>query len=302
LRGRNTEVRLTFVRHSQKASGRIFAQDLGGISVSSISEAGKARARAFGRAELTGRTFNKAYATKVDRTRETLESAFQGAGLEAKILQDGKEARAFFTLPSADWNKEFIEQYDAKMEPRRAEYLTTHFPDKKFNELTPDEQETVAEYAEEPAMEWYLSFEDKRPDPNTLSPREDAAKVAFKINRLINLPDFMPEGKSVDLVSSGHKTSTEAFLKYVIQREVDGRKVTGFERLEEIGGSLKILDSWDLEVKKDSHGVKTATITLRRENGETQRFDLNFQALRALAREGAKLLGVKGKKIDQLRG
>lgn len=89
MRGRNTEVRMTFVRHSQKASGRIFAQDLGGISTSSISGAGKVRARAFGEAELSGRQPNKAYATKVDRTRETLAAAFQGAGLEAKILQDG---------------------------------------------------------------------------------------------------------------------------------------------------------------------------------------------------------------------
>lgn len=300
LRGRNTEVRLTFVRHSQKASGRVFAQDLGGISASSISEAGKARARAFGEAKLSGRALSKAYATKVDRTRETLEQAFQGAGLDAKILQDGKEVRSFFALPAQAGSPEFNKQYEALMAPGRQEYIAKHFPGKKFDDLTPDEQEQVAEYAEEPAMEWYLSFGDRRPDPGTPSPREDAARVAFKINRLVNLPDFIPEGKSVDLVSSGHKTSTEAFLKYVIQREVNGRKVTGFERLEEIGGSLKILDSWDLQVKNDPQGQKIATITLRRENGETQTFGIDFEALRALAHEGAQLLGAQEKKIDQL--
>jgi hypothetical protein len=146
------------------------------------------------------------------------------------------------------------------MRPEREKYLVEHFPGKKFDDLDSDGQEEVAEYAEEPAFEWYLGFDSQRPDAETPSPREMAASVAFKINRLINLPDFMPSGRSIDLVSAGHKTSTEAFLKYVISREVEGERVVGLNNLSDIGGSLKILDSWDLRVKNDQNGKRLLSL------------------------------------------
>lgn len=297
-RGFNTEIRLTFLRHSQKASGRVFAG--AGISASGISEPGQARARQFGEEQLASREVDKSYATTVNRTRETLEQAFQGAEIDTKILQDGGDLHAYFALPAQKGSPEYNKRYEKIMAPGRETYIAEHFPGKQFDELTTDEQEQVAEYAEEPAMEWYLSFDTERPDTNTASPREDAARVAAKINRLVNLPDFMPENKSADLVSSGHKTSTEAFLKYVIQRTIDGETVTGFNRLEDIGGSLKIMDSWDLDVKNDEKGEKKITITLRRENGDTQTFGIDLDALRELAAEGREQADIQTKKIDAL--
>src|SRR3989338_7196709 len=78
-RGHNTEVRFTFVRHSQKASGHVFAEGSKGLSVSSISETGKQRAEAYGKNQLPSHKITKAYATEIDRTRETLISAFEAA-------------------------------------------------------------------------------------------------------------------------------------------------------------------------------------------------------------------------------
>lgn len=299
--GRNTRVRFTFVRHSQKASGQVFAEGNQTISTSNISEAGKQRAKKYGEDQLSNRKINKAYATEVDRTRETLTSAFQAAGINPKILQESETTQAFFSLPASSMSKKFIGQYDAIMLPKKQQYIDEHYPGKQFKELTPDEQEAAAEYAEEAALEWYLSFGDKRPDEETPSPREQAASVAFKINRLVQLPDYIPSGKSVDLVSSGHKTSTEAFLKYVIERERDGETTVGFNNLEEIGGSLKILDSWDLQIQNDEQGEKRVTLILRRENGETQECRLNISILNQLAKEYIETNNIKPNKIDSFQ-
>ncbi len=283
-RGHATEARFTFLRHSQKASARVFDQ-AGGISLASISEQGLERAKTFGESQFVDRDVTKAYATKVNRTIETLQAAFAAAKINPDILQASNETDKFFSLPAQTGSKEFNEDYEAHMAPHRDAYMAEHFPGKKFDDLNPDEQEEVAEHAEEWAMEWYLAFDRERPDEGTPSPREHAARVAFKINRLVNLPDYMPEGKVVDLVSGGHKTSTEAFLKYCIQRQEGDTVIIGFDKLSEIGGSLKILDSWDLDIKNNEGGEKQITITLRRENGETQVYGVNLPALRELATE-----------------
>ncbi|MBU1037371.1 hypothetical protein KKF32_05125 [Patescibacteria group bacterium] len=245
------------------------------------------------------------YATEVKRTEETLRAAFDAGGIdpETKILEDQnpENIKAFFALPGTSYSDEFLKEYDKRISPRREECLKQQFSGKKLKELTPDQQETVMEYAEEPAIEWYLSLDDKRFDDKTPSPREWARAVAFKMNRLINLPDYMPNDKSVDLVSAGHKTSTEAFLKYAITRKVQGEKVTGFDSLKDIGGSLKILDSWDLQVENDQEGNKQITIILRRENGDTQKFGIDLEVLRQLAQEHITAEdSIDAKKIDNL--
>lgn len=298
--GHKTEIRFTFVRHSQKASGQVFAEGTQGLSASGISESGKQRAAAYGESQLISRSINKAYATEIDRTRETLASAFEAANINPRILQNSDTTQAFFSMPAKVSSEKFRQQYDAIMVPQRQQYIDEHYSGRQFDELTPDEQEAAAEYAEEPAIEWYLAFGDKRPDKETLSPREQAAAVAFKINRLVNLPDYMPNNRSVDLVSAGHKTSTEAFLKYVLERQKDGAALVGFDKLKEIGGSLKILDSWDLQVRDDEKGEKHVKIVLRRENGETQEFGLNVPALTELATEYWRANNLQPNKIDSL--
>ncbi|MFA6524875.1 MAG: hypothetical protein WCT33_01235 [Patescibacteria group bacterium] len=299
--GHNTSVHFTFVRHSQKSSGQVFAEGGKGISRSSISEGGRQRAEVYGRDQMSSRRINKAYATKVDRTKETLNYAFQAAEINPDILQKSDSSQSFFSLPALSGSTEFNRRYDAIMLPERQKFIDGHYPGRQFSELTPDEQEVAAEYAEEPALEWYLSYNNERPDEETPSPREQAASVAFKLNRLVNLTDFMPNGKELDLVSSGHKTSTEALLKYIIERQENGEVVVGFESLEQIGGSLKILDSWDLYVQNDEGGEKHIMMVLRRENGETQEYGLNSSILNELAKEYIEASSLKPKKIDSLQ-
>jgi|SRR3989339_111877 len=299
-RGRNTEISFTFVRHSQKTSGRVYTEDGSELIDADITEKGKSRAADYGREMFSDRQIKKAYATDKDRTRQTLEASFQAAGINPTILQKEEKIRAFFALPATPTSPEFRKKQEDAMRLQRDEYITEHFPGQKFEELGPDGQEEVAEFAEEPAFEWYLSFDNKRPDKDTPSPRELAASVAFKINRLINLPDFMPSDKSIDLVSAGHKTSTEAFLKYTLSREINGKQKVGLQTLAEIGGSLKILDSWDLQIKNNENGEKSVILVLRRENGETKQYGLDLKTVQELAREYFEQNGFKPLKIDSL--
>lgn len=296
--GRDTEATFTFLRHSQKSSGRVFSADGGAISTANISEAGKCRAFDFGEDNLSGRDINKSYGTTSDRTIQTLESIFEGAEISPQILKQKGESKAFFALPALPGSADFNKKYDDISEPIRRQYIHEHFDNIKFDDLNPDQQEEVAEYAEEPAIEWYLAFDEQRPDKDTPSPRECAAAVAFKVNRLINLPDYMKSGAKVDLVSAGHKTSTEAFLKYVLEREVENEKIAGFDFLSEIGGSLKILDGWDLKVKNDIEGKKIVKLILHRENGQQQEFGIDIDVVRQLAQEYMQANSLEALKID----
>ncbi|HCC23384.1 TPA: hypothetical protein DF272_04400 [Candidatus Falkowbacteria bacterium] len=298
-RGKNTEVCFTFVRHSQKKSGNVFIN--GRISLSSLSEGGRQRAQEFGRKVLSGRSINRAYATEIDRTKETLQCALDGAGVGSLILRKKDGMAAFFDLPipeiSADANPKIGEKYVEIMNRRKAEYMAVRYSEQKFDELTPDQQEEIMEFAEEDSIEYLLSEGDEIDETGHRASEYDAAGVAFKVNRLINLPDFMPGGKAIDLVSSGHKTSTEAFLKYAVIQK-NGKH--GFDKLSEIGGSLKILDSWTLTVENDEAGRKKVSFILKREGGDDQKFDLDVAAIKELAKLHMEIKSIIPKKIDEI--
>lgn len=292
----NTELSFTFVRHSQKKSGEVYVGDA--ISTSSISEGGITRARSWGKEQLSGRGVKKGYATCSDRTRETLAAAFESAGINSKILQNSEAVNAFFSFPGSSESASITEEYDRRFKEERLRIMKERYPDHDFGALSPDQQEEIAEIAEEPVVDWYLNYCEVRRDDKTSTTREHAAAIAFKINRLINLTDFMPSGTSVDLVSCGHKTSTEAFLKYTIIHDQVSKSKIGFDSLKEIGGSLKILDSWDLNVKNDGDGNKTVSLTIRRENGDIQQYGLDINSIKQLALEHIVASNITKRKID----
>jgi broad specificity phosphatase PhoE len=274
-KGYNTTVIFTFLRHSQKQSGLVFAPDSTAYSRSSISKRGRERAARFGAIYLKGRRITDAYATTFARTKETLEAALTAAGIHVPIIQPSKGVDAFYTLPESSESEKGAREYKKIFEDNKDKYTKLRYPERAFDDLTTDQQEEVAEIAEEPAIAWLLSFDNARPDPGTPSPREHAASVAFKMNRLISLADTLQSGKQVDIISCGHRTSTEAFLKYCL----------GFDDLTEIGGSLRILDSWTLSIQNNNLGKKNATLTLRRENGKEQKYGLDLDIVKKLATE-----------------
>jgi hypothetical protein len=273
--GCNTTVLFTFVRHSQKKSGLVFSPDSTAISTSDISEGGRLRAARFGATYLTGRNITQAYATTYDRTKETLTAALHAAGIHIPVIQPSVGIDSFYTLPESPESKKWAREYNKIFENNKDTYMHQRYPGVKFDDLTPDQQEEIAEISEEPAIVWSLSFGNRRPDPGTPSPRKHAASVAYKMNRLVELTDTMPSGEQIDIISCGHRTSTEAFLKYCL----------GFDTLSEIGGSLRILDCWTMLVQNNNQGKKKVTLTIRRENGKEHEYGLDLAIVKKLASE-----------------
>lgn len=290
-RGRNTEVRITFVRHAQKASPALLEKDLAQISQASISEAGAERARKFGK-ELarTGRRITKGFCTPVERTAETLREIFK----EAPAVKGAEVIGEYLGFRGAEFSPEVAKKYNEIMNKRKTEYMAKNFPGRNWDDLSLDEQTEAAEVSEEPAMQWYLDHGKERPDPDTPSPYEAASVVAYKLNRFINVTDHMPDGRVLDLLTAGHRTSTESFLKYCLIREVEGEKVTGFGKLEEIGGSLGLLDSWDLDIKNDEEGNRSMALSFR-----GKKYGVDSDKLREMAEDGRKLLGKEKREIDE---
>lgn len=281
-RGHNIDIRIIFVRHAQKADARVFNKELTEISSASISPKGAELAYEKGR-DLKGP--KKGYVTSVTRTNETLQEMLKGSGITDpdELERMSQDYLGFPGIHLGSATPSFTE-YNRITEEAKKKYLNEHFPGKSYDDLTLDEQEQVMEIAEEPALQWYLNHKEQRPDPETYSPKEMAGLVAYKLNRFVNLPEYMEDGKEVELISVGHKTSTEAFLKYMI----------GFEDLSEMGGSLRTLDNWEFDVKTDAVGNKTVELRFR-----DKVYPLDRDKLSELAQVGRELLEQEEKKIDR---
>lgn len=280
-RGHNVHIEIVFARHAQKAAAGVFNKELSGISASLISPKGGQLSRRKGAEVLKEPT--KGYITSVARTKETLQEMLKGAEItDPQELE--KMSQKYLGFEAVNLAKPSMEQYTTIVDNAKAEYIARHFPVRKYDELTLDEQEQVMEAAEEPALQWYLDHGDKRPDPNTWSPKEMAGVVAYKLNRFANLPERIEDGKQIELVSVGHKTSTEAFLKQLI----------GFSDLSEIGGSLKTLDDWKLDVDTNAQGQKTVKLLLR-----GKEYPVDADKLRELAEIGRNLLEKPERAIDR---
>ena len=293
-RGHNTEIKLTFARHTQKISAEVANVVRTGISLASISEGGKERARIFGKKRLKekGRRPDKVYKTSINRTHQTADAILEESG-EPQDSQKGD----FYGFEGAVWSSDITREYIAIMDAEKEKVMVRKFPGRKYEDLNLDEQEEVAEISEEPALQWYLDFGDKRPDSDTYSPREMAAVVAYKINKLVNMTDWIDNGEKLDILSVGHKTSTEAFLKYCLKGYIGGKEKTGFDELEEIGGSLKIMEAWDLDINNDEKGNKSISLTI--EDIDDQ-YTLDTKALSELAEEGRILLERDKTLLDNL--
>ncbi|MEW6407513.1 MAG: histidine phosphatase family protein [Patescibacteria group bacterium] len=293
-KGRNTEVRITFVRHAQKTSPKVFEQNLAQISRASISEKGAEQARELGRnLREQGRVATKGYRTPVNRTLETLQEIFSQMPAKSEKVKETQFIGEYLGFKAAEFSPETTKRYNTIMGEAKEKYLAEKFPGRNFDDLILDEQTEVAEVTEEPALQWYLDHDQTRPDPNTPSPYEAGSVIAYKLNRFINVADRMPSGKALDILTVGHKTSTEAFLKYcLVQETAQGRKV-GFDRLEEIGGSMGLLDNWEIRITNDDQGNRSMRFFLR-----GREYGIDLDKIREMAEVGRRFLGKEEQAID----
>jgi len=204
----------------------------------SLTEEGKKEATDFGE-KLEGKDAIKGYSSPVPRALETVERVIAGAPHGKKLT-----TRIRTELGIRPCSKDFF---------------------KKFREK---ENEGFGE-----AAEWYLSYGEQKPDAETSSPHEIAEDLAFALDRFIRMSDRLNSGSNIDLVNGTHQSMPEALLKEIMVREKEGKKIVGFEKLEEIGGALQPTESMEFLIKTDGSGEKELKLYFR---GHEYDLDMNI--------------------------
>lgn len=209
-----------------------------------LTEAGRKQADEFGE-QLERKDAIKGYSSPAKRVIETVERVIASAPHDRKLAT---RIRTEIGI-SPSISKEFVRQY------------------REREKEGPDA-----------AAEWYLSFGHNRPDAETSSPYENAQALAYILRRYVEMADRLYSGSKIDLINGTHQGLPEALLKEILVRQVDGKRVVGFESLQEIGGALRPAEGMEFLIKTDASGGKVVKLNFR---GNT--FDLDTEKLNALA-------------------
>lgn len=274
--GANVSIDNQWIRHAQKMSANISNAE-GGTSTASISEKGQEQAFELGTTIAASEQGAKGYVSSSARTTETLDQFLKGyQEYNPDTPIRGKKIREELTLEFPD---DFWKLYDDKFSAEKNRILTErNVTPEQFKDLTPDEQEKVAETAEEPVLrEW---VEDPKSELAKLfPPREQAARFASLFNRRHErLARKLYSGSDINLLHLTHKTITEPFLvSGVLTRKSDGERITS---LSQIGGSLETLGNWESKVITDDQGKSEVSIFIRGEE-----FQIDSEILQALVAE-----------------
>lgn len=291
---KNVTIHNYWIRHTQKASGEVFNIAKTGISTSNISEGGARRAEERGKGFVASASGAKGYKSTSARTQETFDALMRGYTQSNPNAPIKEAVRVRQELVASSGTPEFLAEYDRKWSTNKKRLLaegvaTGKYPDVEFSKLTPDHQEEIAEAAEEPVIREWID------DPSStmataFPPRIQAANFAVLFNRRHErMAEKLHEGSAVDLFHNTHKTATEPFLASgVLIRKSDGKRIT---TLEDIGGSLQILDQWESISRTDEHGKPTTVVKIR-----DMEFTVDPLVYKQLVAEGQKLQQEKRKR------
>ncbi len=278
-RGRNVTVHNYWIRHSQKASGEVFNKEATGISLSNISTGGAVRAEERGRTIEASKHGAKGYKSTSERTQETFDALMRGyeESNPGVPIREKVHIRQELVAPSG--TPEFLQEYNEKWSANKARLLAEgiaagKYPNLEFGKLSPDQQEEIAETAEEPVIREWIDNQDSSMAKN-FPPRIQASKFAGLLDRHSRMTRKLNSGSEVDLFHNTHKTATEPFLASgALIRQSDAKRIG---KLEDIGGSLRILDQWESTTQTDDKGNETTTVEIRGE-----KFDLDNERLQEL--------------------
>lgn len=266
--GADVIVRNFWIRHAQKMSGEIIDAEKTSLSLSAISESGEDASEHYG-AAITAREHGaKGYVSASQRTEQTLEKILDGY----QTANPDKPIRSMQVREelTSDIPREFLSLYDQKFNEQKKRILEAMgLSENNFDTLPPDEQERIAETAEEPIVrEWLDNSESE------LSKLYPPAQAAARFARLFNrrherLASKLYSESEIDLFHVTHKTITEPFLTSgVLVRKSDGERIT---KLEQLGGSLATLGDWQSEVITDNARESQVTIKIRGEEYDIDR-------------------------------
>jgi len=272
--GLNVKIKNHWIRHAQKMSGEVFAADKTKISTSSISPKGAEAAYKLGTTYEGLKDGTKAYTSTSARTKETVEKILSGYGATNQEADIRGEIRARSSL-NAGGSPEFIKLYDTKWTENKKRLLAERgLALADFSKLSPDDQQEIAEAAEEPVIREWLDNAGSEL-AQLQNPEELASIFAKYFSDKHEMAKKLKNNSEIELFNVTHKTATEPFLASgVLIDSESGKKIT---KLEQLGGSLGILDNWDSEVVNDGEGKATIFVYLR-----GKKYDVDMVRLKEL--------------------
>lgn len=274
--GRNIEAHLKFIRHAERGAG--WANEV------PLTEEGVRKSEDLGESLDKKDRIEGEYSDTV-RARNTTESVVFHSPTENKLKAKERDELAFHcTDEFLDRSGEYIQKVvKEKYEPD--EY------DKLSKEQKKEIESTIGE-------DYYFSFAKERPDEKTYSPEETAATVARRLEIAIRKVNNLHSGTKMDSVFTSHDYVVAAFLKEVLIRNKDGKKIKGFNSLEEIGGPMGFLEGFEITVKTDEMGNKLIGLLFRGEKCEIdmERFNELLEVAARLEKEESKNAKAKSEK------
>lgn len=260
--GLNVELHTTFMRHGEK--------DKEGL----LTETGAQQAQAYG-ASIKQADAIQAYSSVVERSIETTANAIAAARHTGDYGLGKSPAGRNIRL--------------------KKEISMPDIFDTKFG------KELMKRYKQSPedATNWYFAQGSKASRGGSLSATQLAEGFAYILKSNMGLSNKIYSNSKVNLINGTHQLLPECLLREVMIREVDGKKVVGFDKIEEIGGLLNYAEPVDFVLKRDDIGDYDMKVNFR---GHT--FDVDMNRLNKLADNYARRTGkeylsdrnVKGKK------
>ncbi len=237
-----------YIRHGEKAYSPVSAE-------TGLTEGGIIASREVGKS-FPNFDMIKNYSSDTARTIDTVELVKEAAKTEKKGTLRLRDELSFHY----DHEGQFL--HDIMRIKREV------FGD-AYDSLEKSEQERLTAEATEKQTDYYLSFKDQRPDPQTYSPWETAADIAKLILEHAKL--YMPSKKDADhkiqLLNGTHDFNLASFLKEAI----------GFDSIRDIGGGTKFNEYFTVTTNIDAKGK---SISLRFREKE---YPLSVDQLREIA-------------------
>lgn len=253
--GRNIKIHAIFVRHGEKGLSTITGE-------TRLTKRGRRESKKFGR-RLEKREAIKPYSSDTERTRETAKLIVEASPTKKKMRQRVKKELGFYSKDG-----DFV---------REAMKIKKETLGEDFNSLSKEEKKRRIRESDKRQTNYYLSFGDKRSDPETYSPVEAAAMVARRVDLYIRMTEKLHSNTDVDLINVSHDLSLSAFLKEVLVRDLEEKKVRGFNTIDEIGGPIEFNEGFEILIQTDDQGKKSVNMSFR-----NQEYQVDMERLKEL--------------------
>lgn len=243
-KGINVTIHAIFARHGEKVNDP-------NSSETGLSPEGETGTLAFGRTREK-EDMIKSYSSDTPRTKDSGKNIVKSSPTEKKGDQRKKQELAFICDLNGDFYKEAMRIKAGVMISKE-----------NFESLTEEERVEKTRIYEDRQANYYISFGERRPDPETYSPVETAAKIAQLVEHYIKMSAKLNSGSSVDLINDTHDFNMISFLSQVLVLEKDGKKKTGFSSVEEIGGATKYAEAFEIIIHRNEIGEKSMKLLFR---------------------------------------